>query len=332
VAQGKVLITSPIEEKAIRMIHDSSIETIILSEPPTSEKELLPYVKDVDGILVVRGTEPITRRIIEKAQKLKIIARGGVGYNNIDVDAATEYGVWVTIAPVEELFDSVAEYAIGLMLCLARKICKADIYVKKRLWTSNTHKALEPLKGFTLSGKVLGIIGLGNIGSRIFRKARAFNMKIIYYDVVRKKEFESEGAEYRPLKELLAESDFIILTVPLTKETYKMIGENEINFMKRTAYLINISRGAVIDHIALVKALKEGKIAGAALDVFHEEPLPTDDPILELDNVILTPHIAAFTEEAREKLSITAAEEVIRVLKGEKPRYPINNPQKRDNR
>jgi len=134
------------------------------------------------------------------------------------------------------------------------------------------------------------------------------------------------------LKELLAESDFIILTVPLTKETYKMIGENEINLMKRTAYLINISRGAVIDHIALVKALKEGRIAGVALDVFHEEPLPTDDPILKLDNVILTPHIAAFTKEAREKLSITAAEEVIRVLKGEKPRYPINNPQKRDNK
>ncbi|MCI4456481.1 MAG: D-glycerate dehydrogenase, partial [Desulfurococcaceae archaeon] len=120
-----------------------------------------------------------------------------------------------------------------------------------------------------------------------------------------------------------------ILAVPLTKETYKMIGENEINLMKRTAYLINISRGAVIDHMALVKALKEGRIAGAALDVFYEEPLPTDDPILELDNVILTPHIAAFTEEAREKLSITAAEEIIRVLKGEKPRYPINNPQKK---
>lgn len=319
-----VLITSPIEDEALEVFHSSSIDVIMLREPPTTEFELLQYIGDVDAALVVRGVEPFTRKVIESAKRLKIIARSGVGYDKIDVEAATEKGIWVTIAPVEEFFEAVADHVFALMLCLVRKICKAGEYVKKGLWISNSHESLRSFIGTNLRGKIMGIIGLGNIGSRVARRAKAFGMKVLYYDIVRKEDLEREGVEFVPLRELLAQSDFIIIAVPLTKQTINMISYNEFELMKREAIIINIARGPIINHEALIKALKNHRIAGAALDVFYQEPLPTNDPILNLDNVVLTPHIAAFTREARKALIFTAIDEILRVLKGEKPRYAVN--------
>jgi len=274
---------------------------------------LIEVVKDADGLLVTLNVEPVTRRVIEAAPKLKVIARHGVGYDNVDVKAATERGIVVTIAPVN--IETVADMTFALLLCLARKICQADWYVKSKKWTVR-----DPFlfMGVDVWGKTLGIIGSGRIGRAVARRAKAFGMRVIYYDIYRNEVAEKElGVEYRPLEELLRESDFVTIHVPLTKETHHMIGEKELKMMKPTAILINTARGPVIDTNALVKALKEGWIAGAALDVFEQEPLPLDHPLLELDNVILTPHIASNTIDCRIRLAVTAAEEILRVLHGE---------------
>ena len=320
---AKVLITAPIHEEGLNILK-SIADIILLDTAPISEDMLLKYISEVDAVIATLGIEPITRRVIESSTRLKIIARHGVGYNNVDVKAATEHGVWVTITPVEELLDAVADHAFALLLCIARNVCRADRFVKSRQWVSSNPEILQTFMGVGLKGRTIGIIGLGRIGQRIADRARGFKMKVIYYDIVRKADAEKQGIEFRCLEELLKESDFIVIAVPLTEKTRGMIGERELSLIKSSAYIINIARGGVIDHRALYTALKEGRIAGAALDVFYQEPLPLNDPILELDNVILTPHIAWFTEECRRAMGITVAEEVKRVLSGEDPRYPVN--------
>ncbi len=318
----KVIITAPIHSDGISIVKDIA-EVNILETPPLSEDILIRYIEDADALIATLGIEPVTRRIIEHATKLKIVARHGVGYNNIDVDAATEYGIWVTVTPVEELFEAVADHAFALLLCIARNICRADRFVKSRQWGVDSTK-LYNFIGVGLKGRVIGIIGLGRIGQRIAERAKGFKMKIVYYDIVRKPEAEKQGIVYKELEDLFKESDFIVIAVPLTKETKNMIGEREISLMKPTAYIVNIARGGVIDQRALYRALKEGRIAGAALDVFQQEPIPPNDPILELENTILTPHIAWLTNECRRAMAVSVAEEVVRVLKGEEPRYPVN--------
>ncbi|MEM2220993.1 MAG: hydroxyacid dehydrogenase [Ignisphaera sp.] len=325
----KVVVTAPIHRDGIDLMN-SIAKVVVLDTPPPSEDELIRYVVDADALIATLGIEPVTRRVIEQSTKLKIVARHGVGYNNVDVDAATEYGVWVTITPVEELLDAVADHAFALLLCISRNVCRADKFVKSRQWTMDSiTKLANTFAGIGLRGKTIGIIGLGRIGRRIAERAKGFKMRIVYYDIVRKMEAEEQGIEYRKLDDLLMESDFIVIAVPLTEQTKGMIGEREISLMKSTAYVINIARGGVIDQGALYRALKEGRIAGAALDVFQQEPIPFDDPILELENTILTPHIAWLTNECRRAMAITVAEEVIRVLRGEDPKHPVN-PKVRD--
>lgn len=316
----RVLVTAPIHSIAVDLLKNV-VDVYVANPPLVREEDISKVVEELDpvAIIAVRGAEHIGRVVFDKGPSLIVIARNGVGYDRIDVNTATERGIWVTMTPVKELFHAVAEHAISLMMCLARKICIADRHVRRGGWL------YDSLRGLSLVDKIVGIIGLGRIGSEIARRARALGMRVLYYSKSRKPELEERlGIEYAGLEALLSLSDFVVIAVPLTEETENMIGEGELKTMKDSAYLINVSRGAVVDRNALIKALRERWIAGAALDVFHIEPLPRDDPLLELENVILTPHIAWFTEEAEVAMAKTAAEEVLRAIRCEEPLYPVN--------
>lgn len=320
----KVLITAPIHNVYIDILKEY-VDVHVVNKL-LSEEDIVNLVKELDpvAIVAVRGGDPITRKVFENSSRLLIVARHGVGYDRVDVEAATEHGVWVTVTPVKELFLAVAEHAIALIMCLARRICLADEATRKGVWSR------EEFEGLLLENKVLGIIGLGRIGMEIARKAKGLGMKIVYFDKIRKKDVEETlGVEYLDLHSLLKVSDFVVIAVPLTKETLGMIREEELKSMKRSAYIINIARGGIINHEALVKALEERWIAGAALDVFPIEPLPQNDPIIKTRNTVLTPHIAWFTKESRIAMARTVVEEVLRVLKCEDPFYPVN-PEVRD--
>ena len=314
----KVVVTAPMREEGIKLLEQEA-DLIIFPKPPT-EEELIEAVKDADALLVTLNVEKATKNVIDAAPKLKVIARHGVGYDNVDVNAAQERGIWVTTAPV--LNETVADQAFALLLSLARRICESSYHVKSKRWIVR-----DPMLfvGTDVWGKTIGIIGLGRIGFCIAERAKGFKMKLLYYDIVRKKELEEKiGIEFKMLEELLKESDFVVISCSLTDQTRGLLDEDKLRKMKKTAYIINVARGPIIDHNALVKALKEGWIAGVGLDVFYKEPLPLDDPILGLDNVLLTPHLASNTIECRKRMAIIAAEEILRVLHGKKPLYPIN--------
>jgi len=295
-------------------IHDSM-------DYPPSREELLKKVKDKDGLLCLL-TDKIDAEVMDAAPNLKVISTMSVGYDHIDVEAATKRGIYVTNTP-GVLTDAVAELTIGLLLAVTRRIVEADKLIRRGEW----NKPWSPLfmTGPELKGKTLGIIGLGGIGTAVARKVKGFGMRVIYYSRHRKEDIEKElGIEYVDLETLLKESDFVSLHTALTKETYHMIGERELKMMKKTAYLINTARGGVVDTEALIKALKEGWIAGAALDVFEQEPLPLDHPLTKLDNVVLAPHIGSATIEARTKMAEMSAKNLLYVLQGKMPLSLVN--------
>jgi D-3-phosphoglycerate dehydrogenase len=303
----KILVASRIHEKAIQLLKENGFEVTIAEEP--NEDELARIIKGFDG-LIVRSKPLVTRKVIESADRLKVIARAGVGLDNIDVKAAEERGIALINAP-ESSTQSVAELAIGLMLAVARKIAFSDRRMREGYW------AKKEAMGVELSGKTLGVIGAGRIGSAVARIAKyGFNMHILYYDVVCRDDLNKElGAECVSIEELLKRSDIVTIHVPLLPETRHMINEEKLRLMKKTAILINTSRGAVVDTAALVKALSEGWIAGAGLDVFEEEPLSEDHPLTKLDNVVLTPHIGASTKEAQEKAGVEVARKIVEFFK-----------------
>jgi len=284
------------------------------------EEAILKDVKEVDGI-VVRANGRVTRRVMDHAPKLKVIGRHGVGVENIDLEAATEKGIWVVNTP--EANDlSVAEHFFGLALILSKKLKKADIALREGRW-----EARYEYIGNELHGKTLGILGFGRIGKAIGRIGyQGFDMKVLYYDVIRYEEVEKEiEAEKVGLEELLARSDFISINLPMLPETRGLIKEEEFLKMKPTAYIINLARGPIWDEKALYKVLREGRIAGAGSDVYEVEPTPKDNPLFELDNFIGTPHMAAHTDEALRRMSLVA-EDVLRVLEGKIPIHPVNRP------
>jgi glyoxylate reductase len=286
--------------------------------PFESREEFLEELRDVEAL--VAGVTPVDRELLENAPKLKVVARFGVGYDSVDVEECTKRRIYVTYTP-NALSDTVADLTMGLIICLARKILQADRYVRTE-WAKPGSPRF-PL-GVDLSGKALGIIGLGRIGSAVARKAKAFNMRITYYDVVRRESLETNlGASYVNFDSLLKTSDFVTLHVPLMDATRGLIGEKELKAMKKTSYLVNTSRGPIIDEHALYKALIEGWIAGAALDVFTEEPLPLDSPLIRLDNVILTPHIGSAAAETRRRMAEMDVENIRSVLMGKVPPNPI---------
>ncbi|MBS7638373.1 D-glycerate dehydrogenase [Candidatus Bathyarchaeota archaeon] len=265
---------------------------------------------------MVLGLEPVDDWILDRSPRLRIVARYGVGYDTVDVEACTRRGIYVTHTP-GVLSSAVAELTIGLMLCLSRGLVRADRYVREEWWR---HDRGRLHMGRDLNGKVLGIVGLGRIGVEVAARARAFNMKVLYHDVEPKREAErSLGVEYTDLEALLKASDFVSLHLPLTPRTRGLIGERELKMMKPTAYIINTSRGSVLDEGALCKALKEGWIAGAGLDVFEKEPLQRDSELINMDNVVLTPHIGSYTSETRRAMALMCIENVRAALEGKRP-------------
>jgi D-3-phosphoglycerate dehydrogenase len=278
-------------------------------EPEITPEQIAEKIGNFQ-VVVVRGRTKLSRELIEKADKCKIIARVGVGLDNIDEEAAKEKNIRV-INAVEGATTAVAELVIGLMLSMAREIPRADREIRNGNWIK------KELMGSELKGKYLGIIGLGNIGKRLGRLARALNMNIIGYDVIPiDDEFSKEvGLMKADLGTLLSSADYVSLHVPLLDSTHHMINAEKLKLMKNTARIINTSRGGVIDEEALYNSLKEGNIAGAALDVFEVEPA-TGNRLTTLPNFIATPHMGAQTKEAQLLAANIIAEKIIQVLRG----------------
>lgn len=311
----KVLIADQIEEKGISILKEFAEVTV---QTDITNPELTDKIGDFEAV-VVRSRTKITREVIEAAGKLKVIARAGVGVDNIDVNAATERGIMVVNAP-ESASITVAEHTIGVIISLARKIALADRSVKEGKWEKSRFMGLE------LFGKTLGIVGIGRIGKQVAARLRGFEMKMLAYDPYISEEDALElGVTLVDIDTLLKESDIITIHVPLTPETRHFIAARELELMKEDAFIINCARGGIVDEQALYAALKAGDIGGAGLDVYEEEP-PRDNPLLGLDNVVLTPHIGASTVEAQQNASIIVAQEIKKVFNGESPSNLINLP------
>lgn len=304
---GSVLICDSINKTGIDILKKAGMQ--VDYKPNILTDELLSIVKDYQVILV-RSRTKITREIIQAASNAKIIARAGVGLDNIEVTAAEEKGIRVVNAP-EAAINAVSELTVGNMISLARSIPLADSEMKRGKWIKKN------LMGTELSGKYLGIVGVGNIGRNVGRIAKALRMNIIGYDPypIDRDYIREVGLIVTDLNTLIQSADFITCHVPLLEETKHLFNAELISNMKSTAYIINASRGGVIDETALYNALCNGSIAGAALDVFETEP-PLNNLLIELPNVICTPHIAAQTKEAQELTSIVIAEKIIQIIRG----------------
>jgi D-3-phosphoglycerate dehydrogenase len=304
---NRVLICDSIDDSGIESLKKSGM--IVDYQPDINSTQLGLVAKNYD-VLVVRSRTKITKEIIEaSAQNIRIIARVGVGLDNIDVKVAEAKKIRVINSP-EAAANSVSELVIGLMLSLARKIPFADTEMKKGYWVK------KDLVGIELRGKYLGIVGVGSIGRNIGRMGKALRMNLIGHDIfpIDKDYIKEVGLIVTDFNTLIESADFITCHVPLTTETRKMVNREKFSKMKSTAFLINTSRGEVIDEEALYDALSNKKIAGAALDVFETEP-PTNNMLLKLPNVICTPHIGAQTNEAQQLASIVIAEKIIQTLR-----------------
>ncbi len=297
----KVLVADAMSSKVEEILREAGIEVVV--EIKKSEAELVKLVADVDGI-IVRSASQITHKILEASPKLKVIGRAGVGVDNIDVPAATARGVVVMNTPFGNT-TSAAEHSVAMLLALARNIPRADQKLRGGEWDKKSFTGVE------LSDKTLGVVGLGKIGQKVVRAARGLDMKVLAFDPFitseRAKDLDVELAE---LDEVLAEVDFLTLHVPLNDKTENLIGEEALRKMKPTARIINVSRGGVVDEDALLAALKEGRIAGAALDVYSHEPL-TESPLFDLPNVVATPHLGANTAEAQERVAEDVARQFV---------------------
>jgi len=303
-------------EEALALLGEAG--RVVLMEG--GEALLREELRDADAFLV--GIEPpVTRRLIEAAPRLKHIARQGVGVDIVDVQAATERGIFVTNVP-EVTSDSVAEFTMALLLALAKNVVRGDGAVKGGRW----EERLELIRtNIELSGKMHGIVGLGRIGSRVALRCLAFGMRVIYYKRSRDSDFErTAGVEYVPLETLIRESDSISLHLPLTKETRNLIDTPQFESMKRGVLLVNQSRGTVVNEPALCRALGEGRVGGYGTDVYEQEPPDPAGELFRFQNVVAAPHLGGGTREARARANRMVAEDVVRVIRGEVPRNLVN--------
>ena len=314
----KILVSDALSEEGLKVFKESKELTVDVKTDlkPDALKEI---IKDYDA-LVVRSATKVTKDVIEAAKKLKVIGRAGVGLDNVDLEAATQKGIIVMNTPAGNTI-STAEHTFSMILSLSRNIPQANASTKKGEWKRSKFMGVE------VYGKTLGIVGFGRIGSEVAKRALSFGMKILAYDPFLSAEVaESIGVEIAELKKVLEEADYITVHTPLTDETRHMISDKEFGLMKKGVRIINCARGGIIDELALVKALKEQKVAGAAMDVFENEPLSAENELLKLDNVIITPHLGASTEEAQVNVAIEVAEIVRDALLGRGIRNAANYP------
>lgn len=312
----KALVADAINEKGIKNLKEAA--EVVVDTSITPEK-LLETINEYDAV-IVRSRTKITKEIIKAADNLKIIARAGVGVDNIDLNAATEKGIMVVNAP-ESTSITVAEHTMGLILSAVRKIAIADKSTKENKWEK------KKFMGHELRNKTLGVIGMGRIGSQVVNRCKAFEMDAIVYDPYLPEEVAKQmGVKlYAELDDVLKRADIITIHVPLTPETEHSISTEQFETMKDTAFIFNCARGGIIDEDALYDALANNKIGGAGLDVYEVEP-PKDNKLLELDNIVCTPHIAASTKEAQRDAAIIVANEVIDLFNGKTPRNVLNLP------
>lgn len=311
----KVLIADRIDKEGIEFLRQHVDVTV---EPELNPEDLKAKIGDYDA-LVVRSQTKVGAEIIERGEKLKVIGRAGVGTDNIDVDAATRKGIVVVNAPTANTV-SAAEHTIALMLALARHVPEANNQLKSGKWQR------EKLIGIELRNKTLGIIGLGNVGSEVAKRAQAFEMHVIAHDPFVSTDFARNiKVDLAPLDQVLAEADFLSLHVPLTTTTTQLIGAEELAKVKPTTRIINCARGGLVDEKEVVKAIEEGRLAGAAFDVFESEPL-TESSLFQNEKIIITPHLGASTTEAQAQAAQDIAEQVLTVLKGQFSRYAVNAP------
>lgn len=312
----KVMIVQPIHENGVKMLLNAGFQVVQASNPEPSivAKEIV----DCDGVIV--RTAPFTAEIIRNAPKLKVIARHGVGVDNIDVEEASKHGIYVVNTPNANAL-SVAEATIMFILALAKKLKQMDAATR-----SGNFGIRDQFSTMDIDGKTLGVVGLGRIGSLVAKKCQvAFSMKVLAFDpYIDAKKAAELGVELVSLEQLLKESDFVSLHVPLTPETKFMIKEEQLKLMKPTAFIINMARGPIWDEMAVLKAVEEGWIAGAATDVFIEEPPKPDHPFFKCEKILLTPHNSALTKECVIRMAEGAAQGVIEVLTGKRPSFPVN--------
>jgi D-3-phosphoglycerate dehydrogenase len=314
-AKWRVLVSDKLAEEGLAPLRQSA-EVELIVKPGLKPEELKKEIGSADALLV-RSATKVTAEIIEAAPKLAVIGRAGVGVDNIDVEAATRRGIVVCNSP-EGNTVAAAEHTVALMLALARSVPAASASVSAGEWKRSAFLGVE------LLNKTLGVIGLGKIGSEVAARAAAFGMKIIGNDpFIGGEQAERLGVEVVELDELFARSDFITVHVPLNKDTRHLIGRENLSKIKPGVRIINCSRGAVVDEAALAEAIKDGRVAGAGLDVFETEP-PTESPLLGLDGVVLTPHLGASTAEAQLKVAVDVAQQVLDVLHGNPARSAVN--------
>ena len=320
---ANVFITRKMPGRAEELL-EAAGHTVVCwpGEMPPSQADLRRELSGAAGAITM-VTDPIGQDLFEASPGLKVVSNMAVGYDNVDPDVAAAAGVWLTNTP-GVLHETTADLAFALLMSAARKVVASDRDTRAGGW-----KTWSPTSflGHDVHGATLGIVGLGEIGSAVARRGHGFGMKLLYTSRSAKPEVEAElGVERRSLPELLAESDFISIHTPLNDETAGLMGTEEFRQMKRAGILINTARGGVVDQDALVEALRDGQIGGAALDVTVPEPLPVDHALLQLPNVVITPHIASASEATRAKMGEMAAENVIAVLRGEVPPNPVNRP------
>ncbi|MCP4668184.1 MAG: D-glycerate dehydrogenase [Deltaproteobacteria bacterium] len=316
----KILVTSRLSQKVIGILEQGHDIEVHGEDRPMERQKLLDSIGGKEGLLCTI-TDLIDHELMDRGPQLRMIANFGVGFDNIDVEAATARGIAVSNTP-GVLTDATADLAFALLLASARRVVEGD-----RRTRAGKFRFFAPFHflGSDVSGKTLGIIGLGRIGKAVARRARGFDMPVFYHNRRRIETAEEEalGATYRDLSTLLAGSDFVSLHVPLSEKTHHLIGREELEKMKPSAFLVNASRGPIVDEQALVEALVEGKIAGAGLDVYEKEPLLTPG-LAELDNVVLLPHLGSATVETRTRMGMKAAENLLAGLKGERPPNCLN--------
>ena len=311
----KVLVSDPIAEQGIEILkNDVDVDIATGLEP----SELIKRIGNYEA-LIVRSETQVTKDVINAGRKLKIIGRAGVGVDNIDVNAATERGIIVVNAPEGNTI-SAAEHTIAMMMSMSRNIPQANASLKGRKWDRKKFMGVE------VRGKVLGVVGLGRIGSEVAKRALGMEMIILAYDpFISADRAKDLGVELTTVEDIVRRADYITVHTPLTKETKDLIGTKEFAIMKKGARLINCARGGIINEEALAKAVKDGIVGGAAIDVFTKEP-PFENPLLELDRVIVTPHLGASTEEAQINVAVTVAEQIVNALKGLPVKNAINMP------
>lgn len=320
-SRHRIYVARRLPEAALEMLRaQADISIWGTDEVPPPRDVLIKEAAASDGLLSLL-TDRIDGALLDAAPRVRVVSNYAVGYDNVDVDAATVRGVVITNTP-GVLTETVADFTMTLLLAAARRLVEADRYTRAGKW-----KSWMPMLflGQDIHSATLGLVGLGRIGAAVARRAHGFGMKILYYDVIRREDLERDlGLEFTSLEDVLRQADFVSVHTPLTVQTRHLISAPQLRLMKRTAVLINTARGPIVDPDALYQVLASGGIAGAGLDVFEVEPVPADHPLLTLENIIVVPHIASASVETRTRMALMAAENLLTTLAGRRPPNLVN--------